>query len=470
VYIFNEQLVESFVEVVKNAVGNIFDGNGVVEFQRVLKDGLNEIATEIQKEVFEAIDAEFVEKKASRKGWVIKHRNRKKTVLSPFGQVTYARTGFANKKTGKYAYLTDRFLGYKAHQRLDLALEAELVDAASEMSFRKAGQEAEKRAVGTQVSGQTVLNLVRKLRPEELEKVPPVVEKKSCRVLYIDADEDHVAGQDGKSFEVKLINVHEGRTRVNGKRFRLKEKQYFVEGHNNRVTSLWEQVWRYIQATYILEDIEHIFISGDGASWIKSGVDYLPNSIFVLDRFHLQQCITRAAGGNKELHSDLKKAVWGLERSKILSLLREEHGKAETDSRKRTIENCYKYLANNWNGIKVYRDYGAYIVGCSAEGQVSHILSSRLSSRPMGWSRIGAHQIAHLRVHKANGSDVSQLYLHRRLQENEKSTQFQVPDSIKHKKVVGDWFEALDNVPIIRGKVSSFGPVLRQISNGNILW
>lgn len=28
------------------------------------------------------------------------------------------------------------------------------------------------------------------------------------------------------------------------------------------------------------------------------------------------------------------------------------------------------------------------VIGCSAEGHVSHVLSSRMSSRPMGWSSL----------------------------------------------------------------------------------
>lgn len=48
-------------------------------------------------------------------------------------------------------------------------------------------------------------------------------------------------------------------------------------------------------------------------------------------------------------------------------------------------------------------------IGCSAEGHISHVLSSRLSSRPMGWSLIGADQIARLRVYKANGGDIYEL-------------------------------------------------------------
>ena len=36
--------------------------------------------------------------------------------------------------------------------------------------------------------------------------------------------------------------------------------------------------------------------------------------------------------------------------------------------------------------------------GCSAEGHVTHVLSARLSFRPMGWSETGAETIARLGV------------------------------------------------------------------------
>ena len=46
---------------------------------------------------------------------------------------------------------------------------------------------------GISVAGQTVLNIVRKLQPEELELGEELGFKKVARVLYIEADEDHVA-------------------------------------------------------------------------------------------------------------------------------------------------------------------------------------------------------------------------------------------------------------------------------------
>ncbi|SEQ43757.1 UPF0236 family transposase-like protein, partial [Butyrivibrio sp. TB] len=47
--------------------------------------------------------------------------------------------------------------------------------------------------------------------------------------------------------------------------------------------------------------------------------------------------------------------------------------------------------------------------GCSAEGHVSHILSDRMSSRPHGWSRIGADKMCRLRAYYKNGGDMLEL-------------------------------------------------------------
>ncbi len=52
--------------------------------------------------------------------------------------------------------------------------------------------------------------------------------------------------------------------------------------------------------------------------------------------------------------------------------------------------------------------------GCSAEGHVSHILSSRLSSRPLGWCETGVDQMARLRAFTANGGNVYELLLDRK--------------------------------------------------------
>ena len=47
--------------------------------------------------------------------------------------------------------------------------------------------------------------------------------------------------------------------------------------------------------------------------------------------------------------------------------------------------------------------------GCSAEGHVSHVLSSRMSSRPMGLSKCGAGKMGRLKAYFYNGGDMLEL-------------------------------------------------------------
>lgn len=65
------------------------------------------------------------------------------------------------------------------------------------------------------------------------------------------------------------------------------------------------------------------------------------------------------------------------------------------------IEQLRKYVLGNWPAVR--RTLRNKLVnGCSAESHVSHILSDRLSSRPMGWSQTGADRMSKLRCYDKN--------------------------------------------------------------------
>ncbi|PQQ67752.1 UPF0236 family transposase-like protein [Acetivibrio saccincola] len=66
-------------------------------------------------------------------------------------------------------------------------------------------------------------------------------------------------------------------------------------------------------------------------------------------------------------------------------------------------------MLNNWDGIEIRSNRG--IVGCSAEGHVSHVFSSRLSSRPKGWSRKGVEKMSKLIIYKKNGGKVYDIVM-----------------------------------------------------------
>ena len=76
------------------------------------------------------------------------------------------------------------------------------------------------------------------------------------------------------------------------------------------------------------------------------------------------------------------------------------------------VQEAGRYILGNWIGIM--RQYDADYVGCSAEGHVSHILSSRLSSRPIGRSKMGVDQLTRFRFFVANGGDVYDIFMQKK--------------------------------------------------------
>lgn len=198
----------NFLQVAALIFEELEKGIGYPRFQLKLQDVLNELGRNIRKEVLEAADGYVRRHRHERAGWAVVRRD-KKAVLSPFGEVSYQRAYFRHKETGEYRYLADQMAGYGTHTRVDVALKANLVDLASELSYRKSGKEPGRQAKGTEVSGQTVLEAIRLLDTNIQEEGG--IKQRKVKVLYIEADEDHAPSQDGRNIVVPLVYVHEGK-------------------------------------------------------------------------------------------------------------------------------------------------------------------------------------------------------------------------------------------------------------------
>ena len=75
----------------------------------------------------------------------------------------------------------------------------------------------------------------------------------------------------------------------------------------------------------------------------------------------------------------------------------------------RSVERSKNYILGNWPGIMLSMAKKDPNLRCSAEGHVSHVYSDRMSSRPLGWSKLGADKMARLRVYWKNGGDMLSL-------------------------------------------------------------
>ena len=81
----------------------------------------------------------------------------------------------------------------------------------------------------------------------------------------------------------------------------------------------------------------------------------------------------------------------------------------EENTKKRAVEISKGYILSNWTGIQASMKGKDTNIQCSAEGYVSHIFSNRMSSRPLGWSKVGGEKMARLRVYKKNGGNILDL-------------------------------------------------------------
>ena len=73
------------------------------------------------------------------------------------------------------------------------------------------------------------------------------------------------------------------------------------------------------------------------------------------------------------------------------------------------MENAREYILSNWSAAKLRLKHKDGVKGSSTEGHVSHVLSSRMSSRPMGWSKKGAEKMSKLRAYQLNGGNMLDL-------------------------------------------------------------
>jgi hypothetical protein len=400
-----QQIYEKFLLVGDRICDLLEGGCTYVEFERDLDKELRNLGANITKLVLEAMDETVKEDKSLRPGWKVVHKGHKKNILTVFGNVEYSRRYYSNEDTDENAYLVDRIIGVEKHGRIDSTVKANVVDLATELSYGKAALEIEKDIGQYGMSRQTVMNI---LRRTAVPAKKTDGRKKQKRVLYVEADEDHVSLQFGKqkSALAKLVYIHEG---IDNRNWRpmLKNARYFAGVYEGRkYYKLWEEVWEYIENTYDVDKLERIFVSGDGASWIYKGVEFLPNAVFVLDRYHLTKYINSATVTSEDLRRPIYKGIDELDFKRIEKALKEADKLAETKTHKKAVRDCKRYIKNNWEGIEAYQKYSEDIVGCSAESHVSHILSARLSTRPCGWSKPGVDKMSKLRAAKASGINI----------------------------------------------------------------
>lgn len=392
-----------------------------------LEKGIEKVVLEfgrnLMKESLEQLDQairDSHERKCHK--WEIVRRD-DKALTTRLGSFTYQKTLYRNRERKESGYLIDRILGFDSCLKMTELAEACLLEETVESCYRKGGKAV---SLLDDVSKETVMNKIHSL---DFSRIPEkATEKREVPILYIDADEDHVALQycrqkgdlKGRGFNkgnckiAKLVYVYEGvkKTAPQSNRHELINVHYFSGTYEDN-KQLWQEVYAYLERTYDLSKIKKVYLNSDGGAWIKGAENNLGGLTKVLDEFHLQKYLTKMVGGLLDSADD--------ERNELMEIIRkgkmEEFGReterilavTEGRSAQKRIAESANYILRNWTAARVRLQRRTGICGCSAEGHVSHVLSSRMSSRPLGWSEKGVDKMAHLRAYYFNRGDMLEL-------------------------------------------------------------
>jgi len=351
------------------------------DIERDMTQIVQQTACRLASHYLEEVDARLLADKSGRRlaGYSVERRYDERRLLTTFGELPYARTYYTHKDGG-YAYLLDDAVGLESYSRVSDGVSVSLAGAACQMSYAKSSR----YVVSGAVSRQTVMNKVRDCRTVR----PPEPPQKRCvRALHIDADEAHITLYGGKRSIVPLISVYEG-IEKRGKRHSCKEI-FHISEYGKTPDELWEQALCEVESRYETDGAA-VYLHGDGAAWVKTGLEWFSGARFVLDKYHKNKEITAMTAGleaplRKEYQIQIRYALAQNDSRFLLELA--DSLAAELPQREEIIRQAAGYLNNQIEGVAICStDPEANNGGCT-EPHVSHVLSSRLSSRPMAWSK-----------------------------------------------------------------------------------
>ena len=424
-----QQLLGEMQEVFAESFEEVIKAKNYAEFNKAYASKAIPILLKALGKFYEHLD-DYIRQSdwRIRNGYIVKD-NIKKSILTSLGYIEYTKTIYKDRD-GYIVCLLDDYVGLKPKERMMDDARERILEDVIDSSYRKAGIVA---SILDSVHKQTVKNLIMETEVPKLTNISK--DKKVVDVLYIEADEDHVALQDkfkkkeyitdknGKKRKKKntiidkLVYCFEGKELEApiSKRKRLINPHYFagVYKGTNENGKLWEEVYEYISSRYDLEKVKKIYISGDGASWIREGLNYFKQAVFVMDEYHILKYTIKATSVLQDSQEEgihrIFVALRNNDKTEMENIFGLLYNACKTGKEREAVNECYKYFMDGFKSICLRFQKNEEILGCSAEGHISHILSNRLSSRPMGWSIKGCNNISKLIAYHYNGGSIAKL-------------------------------------------------------------
>lgn len=402
----------------------------ICELERTLWAKVMECAREVYVKLLEQIDTLI--KRCRPKALIIEHK-RSTWYKTWLGTIRVNRRQYRDRE-GNYHYLLDELLGMSKYSHITVKVQETALDLAGNMTFRRSAKIMSK-TTGIDLSHQTIHRLLKRVVDKYLEKADketawfqetgelPQVDGKKIGRLMIEADGVMLSLQREKArkTEVKLGISYEGWNKIGKDRYSTLNKTVFADIADS--DKFWAVMTLKLHKRYDLSSITQTVVGGDGAGWIKEGVDYFGGT-YQLCRYHLNRELCHALGHDKKTLKLVQRDFNRGEYDRALNLLKEAATMSKAD-KIRDIKRVIRYISSNASGLKDYREQAAQHDNKlrrtgAIEGNVDKLIVRRMKNQGMSWTRQGIRRMLWLRIKLREDKLVDYLPAH----ENETAPYF----------------------------------------------
>jgi len=378
--------------------------------------------------VLKEIDKELMKNRNKSR---LKHEDlNERTIETMFGSITIKRRYYYDNKEDEYKYLLDEYLGLPSNDRVSPGFKELTLEFIQDESYRKSADKANKKSEAS-ASHTSIWKWVQefgsKLRAETKRKkeelfewgVKPEGNGEKIKTDYIFSEADgtsiYLQNEDKSKGEIKLGMLYTGWEKLHpmSNNYSLVGKRMFGGVFDS--TELWKEIEVGMYEKFESGADLEVVLNGDGASWIDSGKDYLPEDTYrQLDEFHINRRIFWALGSSNYIPK-INTAIENREKEKLIEILNKAKSYRQKEKQKENVEELKKYFLNHWEALEDYRekdiDFPDNARGMGAmESNIDKVIADRFKKKGMRWSKKGAKNLVKIKLSKINGELKNKLY------------------------------------------------------------
>lgn len=386
-------------------------------------------ARETTKTILEKYDVELMKGRDTKKYKLRTIQN--STVKTIFGEVEYRRRyyDYLNEEGEiEKIFLLDNVLQMKAVGSFSENLAKIVAEAASQMSYRQAAEKI-RSMTGITISHGGVWNIVQALGNHVQEDETVLVKAMKgdrlhgeieTEILFEEMDGVYLSiqGRDRKRYrkrkqEMKVALAYRG-WKQDGKKRKLIDKVMTAGFYST--TDFHTLREAEIRKVYNTDEINYRILNGDGAAWIKD--TYEADTIYQLDRFHIEQEITCCVP-DRQMQNEIRRRLKEGKIEECLDYIATYANSIDgIEGAEKALENVrklYSYLYNNKEGLLPYTQRGLALptppegidYHCNLGTQENHnysVITRRMKNNRTSWSLRGANNMAKLLTQRENGT------------------------------------------------------------------